>query len=90
MQDWCVRSWSKVVRFWTPRCSQTELESKSENNWSRLGYYYSMNLETYVIICITSVHAIAEAERPASVLKKLILASQAYMQLLKLNDPLAF
>ena len=30
----------------------------------------SMNLDTYVIMCGMSVHAIAEAKRPASVLKK--------------------
>ena len=32
-----------------------------------------MNLVSYAIICGISVHAIAEAKRPASFLKKLIL-----------------
>ena len=32
-----------------------------------------MNFDTYAIMCGISVHAIAEAKRPASFLKKVIL-----------------
>ena len=45
-----------------------------------------MNLDTYASVCDISVHAIVEAKRPASFLKKLILVNELLSNLIHISE----